>query len=75
MLQSYEYSNYKKYFVEYKRMKSFLNTEDFEAIRYGDRRFFIAHPDLDNAPIWILFDSTNPEYNRFENWGTLKDYK
>lgn len=46
-----------------------------EAIRYGDRRFFAAHPELDNAPIWIHFDSTNPEYNRFENWGTPNDYK
>lgn len=46
-----------------------------EAIRYGDRIFFVAHPDLDNAPIWIHFDSTNPEYNRFENWGTPNDYK
>jgi len=46
-----------------------------EAIRYGDRRFFAAHPELDNAPIWIHFDSINPEYNRFENWGTPNDYK
>lgn len=46
-----------------------------EAIRYGDRRFFATHPELDNAAIWIYFDSTNPEYNRFENWGTPKDYK
>ena len=46
-----------------------------EAIRYGDREFFIAHPLLDNAPIWIYFDSMNPNYNRFENWGTPKDYK
>ncbi|GIM30275.1 hypothetical protein CPJCM30710_29410 [Clostridium polyendosporum] len=46
-----------------------------EAIRYGDRRFFIAHPELDNVPIWIHFDSTNPYYNRLENWGTPKDYK
>lgn len=46
-----------------------------EAIRYGDRRFFAAHPDLDNAQIWIHFDSANPEYNRFENWGTPNDYK
>jgi hypothetical protein len=45
-----------------------------EAIRYGDRRFFAAHPELDNAPIWIHFYSTNPEYNRFENWGTPNDY-
>ena len=46
-----------------------------EAIRYGDSRFFIAHPELDNAQIWIHFDSTNPNYNQFENWGTPKDYK
>lgn len=46
-----------------------------EAVRYGDRLFFEAHPDLDNAPIWIHFDSTNPEYNRLENWGTPGDYK
>ena len=46
-----------------------------EAIRYGDRAFFIAHPGLDNAPIWIYFDSTNPEYNRFEYWGTPNDYR
>lgn len=46
-----------------------------EAIRYGDRGLFVFHTDLDNAPIWIHFDSTNPEYNRFENWGTPNDYK
>ena len=45
-----------------------------EAIRYGDKRFFAAHPDLDNSPIWIHFDSINPEYNRLENWGTPNDY-
>jgi hypothetical protein len=46
-----------------------------EAIRYGDRRFFAVHPYLDNAPIWVHFDSTSPEYNRFENWGVPNDYK
>lgn len=46
-----------------------------EAIRYGDSRFFIAHPELDNAQIWVHFDSTYPYYNKFENWGTPKDYK
>ncbi len=46
-----------------------------EAIRYGDRAFFLAHPELDTAPIWIRFDSTNPQYNRFEYWGTPNDYK
>lgn len=46
-----------------------------EAIRYGDNRFFVEHPDLDNAQIWIYFDSINPNYNRFEYWGTPQDYK
>ncbi|MDP4145523.1 MAG: staygreen family protein [Bacillota bacterium] len=46
-----------------------------EAIRYGDRKFFLAHPELDDAPIGIHFDSENPYYNRFENWGTPKKYK
>ncbi len=45
-----------------------------EAIRYGDRRFFSVHSELDNSPIFIHFDSTNPYYNRIENWGTPKDY-
>ncbi len=46
-----------------------------EAVRYGDRRFFAAHPNLDKAPIWIHFNSAIPFYNRFENWGTPADYK
>lgn len=46
-----------------------------EAIRYWDRKFFAAHSELDNASIWIHFGSTNPEYNRFEYWGTPYDYK
>jgi len=46
-----------------------------EAIIYGDSEFFIAHPQLDNAPIWIYFDSTDTNYNKFEYWGTPMDYK
>lgn len=46
-----------------------------EAIMYGDRSFFIAHPELDDAPIWIQFDSSIPYYNQLEYWGTPKDYK
>ncbi|MDG5473624.1 staygreen family protein [Jeotgalibacillus sp. ET6] len=46
-----------------------------EAIRYGDRKFFATHSALDRAPIWIHFDSTNPLYNKFENWGTPGDYQ
>jgi len=34
-----------------------------EALRYGDRSFFAAHPQLDTAPICVHFESTVPRYN------------
>lgn len=46
-----------------------------EAIRYGDDEFFLTHPELDKAPIWIKFISSDPMYNKIENWGTPQDYK
>lgn len=46
-----------------------------EAIVYGDRNLFIAHPELEDAPIWIKFDSSSPNYNQLEYWGTPKDYQ
>ena len=46
-----------------------------EAIRYGDSGFFTEYPALDNAPIWIYFDSPDQDYNKFEYWGTPEDYK
>lgn len=46
-----------------------------EALIYGDRGLFTAHPQLDNAPLWVYFDSTDPTYNRFEYWGISMDYK
>lgn len=46
-----------------------------EAVRYGDRALFDARPELDEAPIWVYFDSSSAEYNRFEYWGTPKDYR
>lgn len=44
-----------------------------EAIRYGDRQLFEAHPDLDRAPIFVQFEST-PAYTRVEPFGTPSDY-
>lgn len=46
-----------------------------EAIHYGDRAFFKAHPDLARAPIWVYFDSNDPYYNGIELWGTISDYQ
>lgn len=45
-----------------------------EAIRFGDRALFSAHPALDYAPLWIHFDSTDPSYNKIEKWGTPANY-
>lgn len=45
-----------------------------EAIRYGDRNFFIAHPELNEVPIIVHFMSTNPQYNKVENWGNFSKY-
>lgn len=45
-----------------------------EAIRYGDRELFSAHPKLDNSPIIVYFMSSYHEFNKIENWGTFSDY-
>lgn len=46
-----------------------------EAIRYGDREFFNAHPKLNSCPIIVYFNSSIPEYNRVEKWGSPSHYK
>ncbi|MGQ9721054.1 MAG: staygreen family protein [Candidatus Jordarchaeum sp.] len=46
-----------------------------EVFRYGDRSLFEAHPELDNAPIWIHFQASQPRYRKVEQWGKLADYK
>lgn len=46
-----------------------------EAIRYGDKELFETYPYLDNAPIYIYFKSSYPQYNRTEYWGTFAKYK
>lgn len=46
-----------------------------EALRFGDRRFFVAHPDLDQANIVVHFHAQESRYNRVENWGSPADYR
>lgn len=46
-----------------------------EAIRYGDKEFFIANPDLDDSPVIVHFQSSKTKYNKIEEWGTLRDYR
>jgi hypothetical protein len=45
-----------------------------EAIRYGDQLLFKEYPELDRAPIVVYFNSTDPNYNKVEYWGTFADY-
>lgn len=45
-----------------------------EAIIYGDKELFKKYPQLGHAPIWIHFNSSDPEYEKFEYWGVPADY-
>jgi len=46
-----------------------------EAFRFGDSMLFAARSELDQAPIWVHFESTNPHYQKTELWGTPADYR
>jgi len=46
-----------------------------EVIRHGDRTLFAANPKLDHAPIWVHFQSSEPRYDKTEQWGVPADYK
>lgn len=44
------------------------------AIRYGDNKFFDAHPWLDYSAIFVHFLSSYPEYNVVKYFGQPLDY-
>ncbi|WP_284140511.1 staygreen family protein [Virgibacillus sp. LDC-1] len=44
------------------------------AIRFGDKQFFFAHPELNACPILVSFLSAYPQLNTVENWGSFSDY-
>ena len=46
-----------------------------EAIRFGDRILFAANTELDQAPVWVHFKASDPQYNKTELWGAPEDYK
>ena len=46
-----------------------------EAFRYGDATLFGTRPELDSAPIWMHFQSSNARYHKLERWGTPADYR
>ena len=46
-----------------------------ESIRYDDRNLFITYPELENASVYVHFQSSNQRYSKTEQWGILFDYK
>jgi hypothetical protein len=46
----------------------------FEAFRYGDRKFFSAHPELDQALVMVKFHTARSAEQRLEQWGTMSRY-
>jgi hypothetical protein len=46
-----------------------------ESFRYGDRKLFAAHPQLDEATIWVHFHRARSRQDKIENWGQIKDYR
>jgi hypothetical protein len=46
-----------------------------EALRYGDRELFSAHPEYNEALVKVHFMSSCAKYDRIEDWGTAKSYE
>jgi hypothetical protein len=46
-----------------------------EALRFGDRMLFDAHPELENVSIVVHFHSSDPRYDRVEEAGMPADYR
>lgn len=42
------------------------------AIIYGDSVLFDNFPELVNAPIYVKFDSTVPNFNNYEFYGNVE---
>ncbi|MFX1508248.1 MAG: staygreen family protein [Promethearchaeota archaeon] len=45
-----------------------------EAFRYGDQELFHANSFLDQADIWIHFQSKKKEFNKVEKWSSPQNY-
>lgn len=46
-----------------------------EAIRYGDRYFFRAHPEYKEFPVYIQFESVYPEYRQLKSFGPISKFR
>jgi hypothetical protein len=46
-----------------------------EALRYGDRGLYAAHPELDQAPIQVHLHARQARLDRVEPWGVPAAYR
>jgi hypothetical protein len=46
-----------------------------EALRYGDRALYGAHPELDQALIQVHFHARQARFDRVEIWGAPASYR
>jgi hypothetical protein len=46
-----------------------------EALRYGDRELFHAHPEINEALVKVHFISSRAKYNSIEDWGLIQVYE
>ncbi|XP_078441974.1 protein STAY-GREEN, chloroplastic-like [Wolffia australiana] len=44
-----------------------------KAFVHGDETLFRAHPELEEALVWVYFHSSLPQYNKIECWGPLRE--
>lgn len=63
--------------IPYIRNKIFYNEMPaaLQALRRADRFLFDKEPDLDNAPVFIRFISSNPAYDKTYDFGMIGNYK
>lgn len=59
-----------RYRIFYEEMPTAL-----KAMRQADRFLFEKTPELDNAPVFIQFHSSNPEYNKTIYFGEIGLYQ
>ena len=45
-----------------------------EAFRYGDRQFISAHPELNDAEVWVHFHARQERQKQIESWGRLANF-
>lgn len=63
--------------ISEERNKDFIEKlpRALRTIIYEEKIFFRVHGELDNAPVFVCFNSKHSHLRRIEYWGTIKDYK